>query len=166
MTYKELAVKESQDVSVKEKKGLYSSEQIKASNLDTQKNLPDLTQAKKHFVPLSIDYWTPTQEGEEKLVYIHSVGLHEVPDMDTGEVKQLECVMFLEKQGDVVKRFINAGRVLVGNIKDAINRGEIVEGTTLTPVAITYLGKKQNSTNARISNCWQIIPLINQSNEA
>jgi len=146
---------------VKKEVSVYSKKQIEIANLDTQKSLPDLTQAKKHFVPLSIEYWTPVAEGEEKLVYIHSVGVHEVPDMDTGEIKSLECVMMLEKQGDVVKRFINAGRVLVGNIKDAIVRGEIIEGTTLTPVAITYLGKKQNRSNARISNIWQIIPLIN-----
>jgi hypothetical protein len=153
------------ELAVKENKGMYSSEQVANANLDTQKQLPDLSQAKKHFVPLSIEYWTPATEGEEKLVYIHSVGVHEVPDMDTGEIKQLECVMFLEKDGDVVKRWINAGRVLVGNIRDAMARGEIVAGTTLTPVSITYMGKRQNSTNARISNCWQIIPLINQPSE-
>jgi len=164
MSENELAVKENTPVKA-ENKSMYSSEQLANANLDTQKQLPDLAKAKKHFVPLSIEYWTPEKEGEEKLVYIHSVGIHEVPDMDTGEIKQLECVMFLEKQDDVVKRFINAGRVLVGNIKDAIKRGEIIAGTTLTPVSITYLGKKQNRSNARISNVWQIIPLINQASE-
>lgn len=163
MSENELEVKENTELKVEEKKGLYSAEKIEQSNLDTQKQLPDLSKAKKHFVPLSIEYWTPTNEGEEKLVYIHSIGMHEVHDMDTGEIKQLECVMMLEKQGDIVKRYINAGRVLVGNIKDAIQRGEIVEGTILTPLSITYLGKKQNNGNARISNMWKIIPLINES---
>ena len=143
-----------------EKKEIYTAEQLKDSALDAQKSLPDLSKAQRHFVPLTIEYWTPEKEGEEKLVYVHSVGLHEVPDMDTGELKQLECVLLLEKQGDQVRRFINAGRVLVGNIKEAIARGEIMAGTTLTPLSITYIGKKQNKSNARISNIWQIIPLI------
>jgi hypothetical protein len=151
---------------VSEEKGLYSHEQIEKSNLDIQKSLPDLSKSKKHFVPLTIEYWTPEKEGEEKLVYVHSVGFHEVPDMDTGELKQLECVMLLENQGGVVKRFINAGQVLVGNIKDAIGRNEIVPGTTLTPLSITYIGKKQNKSNSRISNIWQIIPLIPENQHA
>ena len=141
----------------------FSPEVIKNSNLDAQKELPSLQTSTRHFVPLTIEYWTPTEDGEEKLVYIHSVGIHQVPDMETGEVKELECVMMLEKQGDVVRRFINAGRVLVGNIKDAVLRGEIVPGTTLTPISITYMGKVKNKSNARMSNRWQIIPLVMQS---
>jgi len=164
MSENELAVKENTQVKA-ENKSIYSSEQLANANLDTQKQLPDLAKAKKHFVQLSIEYWSPEKEGEEKLVYIHSIGMHEVPDMDTGEIKILECVMFIEKDGDVVRRYINAGRVLVGNIAGAVRRGEIIPGTTLTPVSITYLGKKQNRSNARISNCWQIIPLINEASE-
>ena len=141
----------------------FSPDVIRDSNLNEQKSLPDLQQSNRHFVPMTIEYWTPTEEGEEKLVYIHSVGIHQVPEMTTGEVKDLECVMMLEKQGDVVKRFINAGRVLVGNIKDAVSRGEIVPGTTLTPVSITYIGKVKNKSNAMMSNRWQIMPLVAQS---
>ena len=150
---------------VEEQTGDYTHEQLQASRLDTQQNLPDLSKAKRHFVPLNIEYWTPEKEGEEKLVYIHSVGLHEVPDMETGEIKQLECVMMLERSGDMVKRYLNAGRVLVGNIKDAIHRGEIVPGTTLTPVAIIYLGKRPNKSNAKVSNAWQIMPIIASGSE-
>jgi len=153
--------------SVKNKEiGIYSVKQVESANLDSQKSLPDLSQAKKHFVPLNIEYWSPEQAGEEKLVYIHSIGGHEVPDLETGEIKTLTCVMLLEKQDETVKRFINASRVLVGNIQDAINRGEIVPKTTLTPVAITFLGAFKNRSNAFSSNRWQIIPLINETSEA
>lgn len=119
-----------------------------------------LQKTNKHFVPLNIDYWSPKEAGEEKLVYIHGIDIHEVPDMDSGELKQLECVMLLERQDDTLKRLISASRILVGNIKDAIQRGEIIPNTTLTPVSITFLGKGTNSSNARMSNRWQIIPLI------
>jgi len=146
--------------------GIYSAEQVEQANLDSQNNLPDLTKAKRHFVPLNIEYWSPEKAGEEKLVYIHSIGNYKMPDLETGEIKELVCVMLLEKTDDQVKRFINASRVLVGNIQDAINRGEIIPKTTLTPISITFLGSFKNSSNAFSSNRWQIIPLINQTKEA
>ena len=65
--------------------------------------------------------------------------------------------MLLEKQDDTLKRLISASRILVGNIKDAIQREEIIPQTTLTPVAITYLGKQQNSSNARTSTDASLI---------
>jgi len=140
--------------------GIYSAKQVENAGLDIQKSLPDLSKSKKHFVPLNIDYWSPEQAGEEKLVYIHSIEGHEVPDLETGEIKTLQCVMMIEKQKDTVKRFINASRVLVGNIQDAISRGEIVPKTTLTPVSITFLGSIKNRSNAFSSKRWQIVPLI------
>jgi len=146
--------------------GIYSASQVESANLDAQKSLPDLSKSKKHFVPLNIDYWSPEKAGEEKLVYIHSIGGHDVPDLETGEIKTLQCVMMIEKQKDTVKRFINASRVLVGNIQDAISRGEIVPKTTLTPVSITFLGSLKNRSNSFSSNRWQIIPLINQTKES
>jgi len=146
--------------------GIYSAEQVESASLDTQKSLPDLSKSKKHFVPLNIDYWSPEEAGEEKLVYIHSIGGHDVPDLETGEIKTLQCVMMIEKKKDTVKRFINASRVLVGNIQDAISRGEIVPKTTLTPVSITFLGSMKNRSNSFSSNRWQIVPLINQAKEA
>ena len=155
----EVAVKENTEA-VEERTPKYSKQELQEANLDNQQNLPDLSKAKRHFVPLSIEYWTPEAEGEEKTVYIHSIGMHMVPDMDTGEERNLECVMLLESNGKTVKRYITAGRILLANIKDAITRGEIIPGTSLTPVSITYVGKKQNRTNARISNAWQIMPLI------
>jgi len=140
--------------------GAYTPEQVALANINKQTHLPDLQAAMKHFVPINIDYWSPKESGEEKLVYIHGIDIHEVPDMDSGEIKKLECVMLLEKQGETLKRLITASRILVGNIKDAIQRGEIIPQTTLTPVAIRFLGKQQNSSNARTSNRWQITPLI------
>jgi len=159
---KDLKMK-TQTTEVKKEIGVYSAEQVEQASLDAQNNLPDLTQAKRHFVPLNIEYWSPEQAGEEKLVYIHSIGKYEMPDLETKEIKELVCVMLLEKTDNQVKRFINASRVLVGNIQDAINRGEIVPKTTLTPVSITFLGSFKNSSNAFSSNRWQIIPLINEA---
>ena len=159
----EIAVKESTGVATAPAPR-FTPEQIAESNLDTQSTLPDLAKAEKHFVPINIEYWTPEKEGEEKLVYIHSVGNHEIPDMETGEIKVLECVLLLEHIDGVIRRYQQAGRVLVGNIKDAIQRGEIVPGTALTPISIKYLGQKKNKSNSKMSNRWEIIPLVQNVN--
>jgi len=138
----------------------FSDEEVNQANLSTQQDFPDLSVATKHIVPLSIEYWSPIEVGEEKLVYIHSIGSHDVPDLETSKVKTLECVMLLENNNGRMRRFINASRVLVGNIRDAIHRGEIIPATTLTPLAISYLGTAKNRSNAFSSSRWQIIPLI------
>ena len=138
----------------------FTADEMATAQLSTQQHFPDLTTAAKHIVPLSIEYWSPTEAGEEKLVYIHSIGDHDVPDLETGDIKTLECVMLLENSNGTIKRFINASRVLVGNIRDAVNRGEIIPATTLTPLSITYLGTRKNRSNAFSSSCWQIIPLV------
>lgn len=157
----EIAVKtESTSMATPSTAPRFTDEQIKASQLSTATSLPDLASQQRHFVPLSTEYWTPQQEGEEKLVFVAGISNHDVPDMETGEIKNLECVLLLERQGDVLMRFISASKVLVGNIRDAINRGEIIPMSTLTPVAIKFLGQKKNKSNAKLSNRWQIVPLI------
>jgi len=144
----------------------FNPKQLKQASLETQTFLPDLAQTQKHFVPLTIEYWSPSEVGEEKLVYVHSIGSHEVPDLETGKIKTLECVMLLEQRNGTVSRYINASRVLVGNIRDAIQRGEIVPNTTLTPLSISYLGSFKNRSNSFNSSRWQISPLVPMTQEA
>ena len=138
----------------------YSAEQVAAANIGNQTDLPALAEAPKHFIPLSVEYWSPQVEGEEKLVYVAGVDFHDVPDMETGEIRAVECVLLLEQQDNTLCRFISASRVLVGNIKDAITRGDIIPMTTLTPVSITFMGQKKNRSNAKLSNRWKIVPII------
>lgn len=158
MTTKEVATAQEKTVSVN--KTRFTPEQIAASNIANQPALPALNSEQKHFVPLSVEYWSPQVEGEEKLVFVAGIDFHDVPDMETGEIRSVECVLLLEHKDDTLCRFISASKVLVGNIKDAINRGEIIPMTVLTPVSIKYLGQKKNRSNAKLSNRWQIVPLI------
>ena len=160
MSTQELAVKNNTGVSQASQAPRFSPEQVVAANIGNQISLPSLVEAPKHFIPLSVEYWSPQAEGEEKLVYIAGIDLHDVPNMETGEINSVECVMLLEQQDQTLCRFISASKVLVGNIKDAISRGEIIPMTTLTPVSIKFLGQKKNRSNAKLSNRWQIIPLI------
>ncbi len=138
----------------------FTPEQIAASHLNNVQSIPDLSNATKHFMPINVEYWTPQTEGEEKKVYIAGINMQEVPDMETGEIKTLECVMMLERQDNSLVRFISASKVLVGHVRDAIHRGEIIPMSTLTPVSIKFLGQKKNKSNAKLSNRWQIIPVI------
>lgn len=156
---KEVAVKETNtQASVVESR--FTPEQIAASNLEQAKSIPDLAETQKHFMPTNVEYWSPAAEGEEKRVFVAGISMHEVPDLETGEIKQLECVMLLERQDDALMRYITASKVLVGNIKDAIQRQEIIPMSTLTPVAIKYLGQKKNKSNGKLSNRWLITPLV------
>lgn len=160
MSTKEVAIPKETGVSATTSAPRFTPEQIAGANIATQTSLPALTEAQKHFVPLSVEYWSPQVEGEEKFVYVAGIDFHDVPNMETGEINSVECVLLLEQKDDALCRFISASKVLVGNIKDAINRGEIVPMTVLTPVSIKYLGQKKNRSNAKLSNRWQIIPLV------
>jgi hypothetical protein len=160
MSTQQLSVKPAADITVTAAVSRFSVAQIGEANISTQAVLPKLEAKNKGFIPVSVEYWSPATEGEEKLVYIAGVSYHDVPNMDTGEISSVECVMMLEQQEDKLCRYISASKVLVGNIKDAISRGDIVPMTTLTPVAIAFIGKKKNRGNGKMSNRWQIIPLI------
>lgn len=158
MSKQEIAVKENTQAAIYESR--FSPEQIEASQLDKAQSIPDLAAAQKHFMPSNVEYWSPSAEGEEKRVFVAGISMHEVIDMETSEVKMLECVMLLERQDDILMRYITASKVLVGNIKDAIQRQEIIPMSTLTPVAIKYLGQKKNKSNGKLSNRWLITPII------
>ncbi len=139
----------------------YTLEQIASSNLSSAKTLPLLSEAPVAPVPLSIQYWSPETEGEFKRGWVVGIGMQEVSDLETSELKMLESLFFVEQgeNGQMI-RWFNSSKILVANIKDAISRGELVPNTTLTPVQITYIGLKKNSKNAFKSKRFEILPLI------
>jgi len=138
----------------------FSEEQIAVSAIETATSLPVLENAKKHFMSLETEYWTPDQPGEEKLCWVFGILPQEMTDMETGEVKHVECVMLIERQDDTVKRFICASKILVASIKSAISAGVIIPASTLTPISIVYKGEVKNKNNAKKSKRWQVTPLI------
>lgn len=139
----------------------YTPEQVAASDLSTADNLPLLAEKAVAPIPLSINYWSPETEGEYKRGYVVGVGDQEVADIETGELKTLESLFFVEQaeNGQMIRLF-NSSKILVANIKAAIERGEIVPNTTLTPVQITYQGQRKNARNAFKSKRFEILPLI------
>jgi hypothetical protein len=162
MSAKEIAVKEaSSGLSTNTVKApRFTPEQIAEADIEKAEKLPDLTALKKHFMPLNVEYWAAKEEGETKNVFIAGIDFHEVPDLESGEIKSIECVLMLEPTEDSLMRYINASKVLVGSIRDSISRGDIQPMSTLTPVSITYLGQKKNRSNAKLSARWKITPLI------
>ena len=115
--------------------------------------LPDLADAEEIPLDLMSDYWSPENAGEFKNVFF--VGIDESPvlDQNSGEMIQLECGFFLEKdKAGQVKQIRNGSKRLVG----AMIANNVQRGTALK---ITFMGKKKNRTNPNMSDNWSIKPL-------
>lgn len=139
----------------------YTPELIAKSDLNSATELPLLAEAPSAPVPLSIQYWSPETEGEFKRGWVVGVSMQEVQDIETSELKLLESLLFVEQADNgQMLRWFNSSKILVANIKSAIERGEVIPNTTLTPVQITYTGQKKNSKNAFKSKRFEILPLI------
>jgi hypothetical protein len=139
----------------------FTNEQIAAASLHSDADLPALAEAKVAPVPLSVEYWSPEVEGETKRCWILGIEDREIADMETGELKEIESVLFVE-QTDTgqIKRWFCACKILVANIADAIERGEIIPASRLTPVQIKYTGMVKNSRNAFKSKRFEILPIV------
>lgn len=148
----------------------FTPAQVQAASLESGTAIPALAEAKVIPLPIGTEYWSPEAEGETKRCYVAGIEEAEIVDPNTGEVRRMPAVMLLEviedEKGRRAAKWMNAGKVLVGNIQSAIDRGQIVPGTALTPVQITYLGQKRNRSNSKLSNRWEILPLIVASAEA
>ena len=59
--------------------------------------LPDLDQAEVLNVDLMDDYWSPAEAGETKKVFFQKIDTRKVLDQQSGEVIDLECAFFMEK---------------------------------------------------------------------
>jgi len=130
-----------------------SSNGLQTFDLNGQ-DLPDLDEAQEMPVNLMEDYWTPEKEGEAKRLFFSHFADRVLVDKDSGEVSdKLLCAYFFEKRGKEVVTVSNASKRLVG----AIQNNKIQRGT---PLLITYMGKKKNSTNEFKSDSWSIKPLI------
>jgi len=106
-------------------------------------------------VDLMSDYWSPEIPGEFKRVIFDRIEKMEVADQLTGEIMELDCAYFFEKDKNTgsVKRLRNGSKRLVG----AIQSFNLAQGT---PLEIRYRGKKANKTNAHKSDDWSIKPLM------
>jgi hypothetical protein len=142
--------------------GRFTQEQIESSALHGGAELPALAVAKAAPIPMNVTYWQPIEVGDSIRGWVLGIGFVTMPDMENpGVMKDLESVMFVaQTENGEIRRLFNASRILVANVKDAIQRGEIIPASRLTPVVIIYRGEKKNSTNAFKSKVFDILPLI------
>lgn len=122
-------------------------------DLSDHNSLPDLSTAKEIDVDLLSDYWTPENIGETKRVFFVGIETRTKIDKETGEVEELDHVIFFEKTEEGIKTITNASAVLV----QAFSTGTIPQGT---PVSIQYIGKKKNKNNAFQHDAWRVKPLV------
>lgn len=157
----DLAERAQSAVSTTQRQSRFTAEQLSAAAISPNTVLPSIQKTEAANIPLQVEYWSPEADGESKRGWILGVEHQEVADLETGELKLLESVLFVEETADGKRaRFFNASRILVANVKAAIYRGEIVPASLLTPVKITYLGKKKNRSNQKMSGRWEILPLV------
>ncbi len=124
---------------------------------DLSQPLPSLADAEALPIDLMSDYWTPETVGEKKRLFFDKVAPSRCKDNQTGAEIELDCAFFLEQTKidgkQDVKSVRNGSKRLVGMIEgEGIQRG--------TPLEVTYLGKKKNSTNGFMSDQWRVRPLI------
>lgn len=121
-----------------------------------QEFIPDLDEATIVPLELGSSYWTPQDRGEFKRVYFDCIKNVDYQSTKPGEedvVIPLLTAFFYESKNKEIKNFSNASKRLIGILENNhIERG--------TPVLITYLGKKKNTTNEFKSDDWSVKPLM------
>jgi hypothetical protein len=117
--------------------------------------LPDLDDATIVPLDLSTSYWTPVNKGESKRVYFDCIRNVPYNDPKQGDdvVIDLQTAFFFESKAGEVKSYSNASKRLIA----AFENNHMERGT---PIIITYMGKKKNSTNAFLSDDWSVKPLM------
>lgn len=124
------------------------------SNQIALTRLPDLDKAEVSPAEMLGDYWSPEKEGESKRVFFLKFDTQNVIEQGTGETRDLDVVMFLEKQGDNIRTIRNGSARLVGVFQQFAR--DLKPGD---PFLITYLGKKKTTTGKQADN-WSVKPLI------
>lgn len=116
--------------------------------------LPDLDQAEELNVDLMDDYWSPEEPGESKKVFFQKIDTRRILDQQTGEVIDLECAFFMEKDPKTgnYRTISNGSKRLVG----ALQANGVTKGM---PLMITYKGKKKTQGGNSCDN-WSIRPLV------
>lgn len=113
-------------------------------------NAPDLDDAEIIPIDLVSNYWTPENFKEFKNVYFIGFQMAPYRDQENEDVViELETAFFVEKSNGNATTWCNASKRLVA----ALKQNHINEGT---PIRVTFMGKKKNSTNQYKSDMWSV----------
>ena len=140
------------ELSVRENKS-----SLEVQTIDLSGNIPSLKDANELPIDLCGNYWTPESPGEFKKVIFLDIKPQKVLSQSTGELIDLDCVIFAEQNdnGDLITT-MNGSIRLVGALQPYVENGTIRKGTMLK---ITFMGKKKNKTNANFSDNWSVKPI-------
>lgn len=125
----------------------------------TNDDLPDLNNAEELNIDLMDDYWSPENAGDVKRVFFQKIDTRKVLDQQTGDIIDLECAFFTEKDPKTgsYRTISNGSKRLVGSlIANGIQQG--------MPLQITYRGKKKTQ-GGNLCDTWSVKPLIVPGNE-
>lgn len=125
----------------------------------SEKDLPNLHEAKESAIDLSSEYWSPETPGEYKVGVPVAIEDKIYEDRDTGEQVLLPSVIFIEQTKDGQLRAVrNGSKRLVATIENSVKTGDIVFGKSF--IKIVFNGKQKNTTNQYMSDRWSVKPLI------
>lgn len=115
-------------------------------------DLPDLAAARPRNVNLAMDYWTPQEEGESKLLIFVRIAIDDqIPDFnDPKNLVTKDCAYFIEQTEQGFQILRNASSRLV-SIAQHFLEGELYQ--------ITFKGLRPNKTNSNKSNYWAVQPV-------
>ena len=130
----------------------YSAEDIEARSLGNIEQLPDLADYEVETLPVNIGYWTPEKAGEQFKGYVVAETVEMMPEYNCPPERKhilfpVNCVTLVRWEDAGMRQYRVAQKVLVSHIKSGIKTGRIIPFTDITPIVITYLGKKKNKTN-------------------
>ena len=125
---------------------------VQTETVNIHGDLPDLGKARIKDVNLALEYWTPQEEGESKLlIFMHVVQEDQIPDFnDPKNLVKRDCAYFIEQTEQGFQILRNASSRLVSIARHFLE-GEVYQ--------ITFKGMRPNKTNSNKSNYWAIQPV-------
>lgn len=116
-----------------------------------QPKVADLSAAQPSAIPMTGDYWTPTEVGEKKRVYYVGTSTMNTINKQTGEDIELPIVLFAEPDNKGSYNAICNGSVrlvqVFENYAKTLQKGDAFE--------IEYLGKKK-TTSGNFCDNWSV----------
>ena len=95
--------------------------------------------------------------------WVMGIAPRDVIDYKTGEIRSMSTVLILAELEDGTKqRIVSAATILVGQLSEAISRGEIIPGSMDTPIKITYMGLVRTKYTGKNAADWRIERLYSE----
>lgn len=112
--------------------------------------LNNLAAAPRVGLNLAATYWSPEQPGETKRLYFIDIKILTNVNENTGETKELNTLVMVDPETREIIHQSSARLVGIFQRENPI---------PYQPFEIVYKGKVKNSTNAYMSDAWEVYKL-------